>query len=92
MDARDGRLLARFSMVHNLAEQAVAPVTIPFAGELPPVNAGCAPMHGPFAVGAGVRFLRVFADADGVGQDIVLRLYFGTTLVAVWRLPSSSPR
>ena len=35
VDARDGRLLARFSMVHNLAEQAVAPVTIPFAGELP---------------------------------------------------------
>ena len=80
VDARDGRMLARFSMVHNLAEQAVAPVTIPFAGELPPVNAGCAPMHGPFAVGAGVRFLRVFADADGVGQDIVLRLFFGTTL------------
>ena len=83
VDARDGRMLARFSMVHNLAEQAVAPVTIPFAGELPAVNGGCAPMHGPFAVGAGVRFLRVFADANGVGQDIVLRLYFGTTLIAV---------
>ena len=29
-----------------------------------------------------MRFLRVFADADAVGQDIVLRLFFGTTLVA----------
>ncbi|HXV32761.1 MAG TPA: M36 family metallopeptidase [Gaiellaceae bacterium] len=83
VDARDGSLLARFNLVHNFAEQAVVPVTIPFSGELPPVNGGCAPIHGPFAVGAGVRFLRVFGDADGVGQDIVLRLYFGTTLVAV---------
>jgi extracellular elastinolytic metalloproteinase len=83
VDARDGATLARFNMVHNLAEQAVAPLTIPFSGELPPVNNGCAPRHGPFAVGPGVRFLRVFADADGVGQDIVLRLFFGTTLVAV---------
>jgi hypothetical protein len=83
VDARNGRLLARFNLVHNLAESESAPVTIPFSGELPPVNGGCAPRHGPFAVGSGVRFLRVFADADGVGQDIVLRLFFGTTLVAV---------
>ena len=83
VDARDGRLLASFNLVHNLAESEAAPVTIPFSGELPPVNGGCAPRHGPFAVGSGVRFLRVFADADGVGQDIVLRLFFGTTLVAV---------
>jgi extracellular elastinolytic metalloproteinase len=82
VDARNGRVLARFNLVHNLAESAVAPVTIPFSGELPPVNGGCAPRHGPFAVGSGVRFLRVFADADGIGQDIVLRLFFGTTLVA----------
>ncbi|HXV56941.1 MAG TPA: M36 family metallopeptidase, partial [Gaiellaceae bacterium] len=85
VDARDGRVLARFNLVHNLAEgeQELAPVTIPFAGELPPVNGGCAPRHGPFAVGPGVRFLRIFGDADGIGQDIVLRLFFGTTLVAV---------
>ena len=83
VDARDGRLLARFNLVHNLAESEAAPVTIPFSGELPPVNGGCAPKHGPFAVGSGVRFLRVFADADGLGQDIVLRLFFGTTLVAI---------
>ena len=84
VDARDGSLLARFNLVHNLAEeeQELVPVTIPFSGELPPVNGGCAPRHGPFAVGPGVRFLRVFADADAVGQDIVLRLFFGTTLVA----------
>ncbi len=84
IDARDGTVLARFNLAHNLAEaEEAVPVTIPFSGELPPVNGGCAPRHGPFAVGSGVRFLRVFADADGVGQDIVLRLFFGTTLVAV---------
>jgi extracellular elastinolytic metalloproteinase len=87
VDARDGRVLARFNVVFNLAEQALAPVTIPFSGTLPipapPVPPlSCAPQHGPFAVGPGVRFLRVFANADNPGQDILLRLYRGTTLVA----------
>ncbi len=87
VDARDGRVLARFDAVFNLAEQSLAPVTIPFAGTLPiptpPVPPlSCAPRHGPFAVGPGVRFLRVFANADNPGQDILLRLYLDTTLVA----------
>ena len=88
VDARNGALLARFNAVFNLAEQELDPVTIPFSGTLPtlppppPPPFGCAPRHGPFAVGAGVRFLRVFANADNPGQDILLRLYRETTLVA----------
>ena len=34
VDARDGRLLARFPAVFNLADQELVPVTIPFSGTL----------------------------------------------------------
>ena len=33
VDARDGRLLARFPAVFNLADQELVPVTIPFSGD-----------------------------------------------------------
>ncbi len=82
VDARDGRLLARFNAVFNFAEQQLAPVTIPFSGTLLTVPNSCAPRHGPFVVGSGVRFLRVFANADNPGQDILLRLYRDAALVA----------
>ncbi len=82
VDARDGTLLARFNLVHNLAESAFVPVTIPFSGTLPATDGGCAPRNGPFAVGPGVRFLRVFANANTPAQDIVLHLYLDTTLIA----------
>jgi hypothetical protein len=84
VDARDGSLLARFNLALNLAEaEQLAPVTIPFSGTLPTTPNGCAPQNGPFAVGAGVRFLRVFANADNPGQDIILLLFRDATLVAV---------
>jgi extracellular elastinolytic metalloproteinase len=82
VDARNGRVLARFNAVFNLAEQELAPVTIPFSGTLLTTPNSCAPRHGPFVVGSGVRFLRVFANADNPGQDILLRLYLDATLVA----------
>jgi hypothetical protein len=82
VDARTGSVLARFSLVHNLAESALAPVTIPFSGTLPPVDGGCAPRNGPFTVGSGVRFLRVLANADTPAQDIILKLYRDATLIA----------
>ncbi|HWM13313.1 MAG TPA: M36 family metallopeptidase [Gaiellaceae bacterium] len=83
VDARNGRVLARFNLVHNLAEgQELAPQTIPFSGTLPTTPNGCAPRNGPFAVGSGVRFLRIFANADNPGQDIRLRLYRDATLIA----------
>jgi extracellular elastinolytic metalloproteinase len=83
IDARDGRLLARFNAAFNLADQELDPVTIPFSGTLPTTMDSCAPRHGPFVVGPGVRFLRVFANADNPGQDILLRLYRDVALVAV---------
>jgi len=83
VDARNGRVLARYSLEHNLAEGLVlAPVTTPFEGQLPATDGGCGPRHGPFAVGVGIRALDVFADADNPLQDIILNLYFGDTLVA----------
>ena len=57
-------------------------MTIPFSGTLLTVPNSCAPRHGPFVVGSGVRFLRVFANADNPGQDILLRLYRDAALVA----------
>ena len=83
VDASDGRILARFNLALNLAAVEAAPVTIPFSGNIPAVAGTCAPRNGPFAVGPGVRFLRIFANAGNPGQDILLRLWFGTTLVAV---------
>jgi extracellular elastinolytic metalloproteinase len=83
VDARDGSVLARFNLVHNLAEsQQLAPETIPFTGTLPTTDGGCAPRNGPFTVGSGVRFLRIFVNADTPAQDILIRLFFGTTEVA----------
>jgi extracellular elastinolytic metalloproteinase len=82
VDARDGRVLARFPAVFNLADQELAPVTIPFSGTLPTTANSCAPRHGPFVVGSGVRFLRVFANADNPGQDILLRLYRDAVIIA----------
>jgi extracellular elastinolytic metalloproteinase len=83
IDARDGSLLARFNLVHNLAQSQLVPQTIPFSGTLPTTDGGCAPRNGPFAVGAGVRFLRIFVNADTPAQDIFIRLFRGTTLIAV---------
>jgi extracellular elastinolytic metalloproteinase len=83
VDARDGRILARYGLVQNLAAGLAVPATTLFSGELPETDGGCRqPRHGPFAVGAGIRALDVVASADHPLQDIVLRLYFGTTLVA----------
>ena len=57
-------------------------MTIPFSGTLLTTPNSCAPRHGPFVVGSGVRFLRVFANADNSGQDILLRLYRDAAIVA----------
>ena len=95
VDGRDGKILARESLTHSAADEptagaaqatAAAALAAPqtFSGALPAADGGCAPQHGPYAVaaGAGVRAIDVFANADMPTQDIVLRLYRGTTLVA----------
>jgi hypothetical protein len=85
VDARDGSILARESLVDNEtdAEAAAAAAPQAFSGELPATDGGCGPRHGPYTVaeGAGVRAIDVYANADTPTQDIVLRLYRGTTLV-----------
>jgi hypothetical protein len=84
VDARDGSILARESLVDNEAEAAAAAAPQTFSGELAAADGGCGPRHGPYTVaaGAGVRAIDVFANADIPTQDIVLSLYRGTTLVA----------
>jgi extracellular elastinolytic metalloproteinase len=61
---------------------AAAPQT--FAGTLPPQDGGCDTRKGPYTVaaGAGVRAIDVFANADTPAQDIVLKLFRGSTQVA----------
>ena len=82
VDARNGKLLARYNLVHNLAQSQALAETIPFSGTLPTTPNGCAAQNGPFTVGSGARFLRIFVNADTTQQDILIRLYFGTTQIA----------
>ena len=87
IDARDGAVLARESLVEQAADEPLAAAVaapVAFNGELPATDGGCGPRHGPYTVadGSGVRAIDVFANADAMAQDIVLRLYRGTTLVA----------
>lgn len=82
IDARDGAVLARRNMVDNSHE--APPPAVEFTGTLPPADGGCDERKGPYAVAADdhVRAISVFAGADAPTQDILLRLYHGTTEVA----------
>lgn len=82
VDARDGAVLARRNLVDNSHEEP--PPVFEFAGTLPAVDAGCDERKGPYAVASDdhVRAIDVYANADAQLQDIVLRLYRGTTMVA----------
>jgi hypothetical protein len=77
VDARTGRVLVREDLVH----QAAAASTTPFTGTLPVADGACAPQHGPYAVPANTVSLDIQATANVPANDIVLRLYSGTTLV-----------
>jgi hypothetical protein len=82
VDARDGSVLARFDLVDNSHEGP--PPVFEFTGTLPPADGACDTRKGPYSVEADdhVRAIEVFANADAPLQDIVLRLYQGTTEVA----------
>ncbi len=85
VDARNGAVLARESMVDSETSQAeAAPPTTQLSGTLPPEDGGCDTQKGPFTVAAadGVRAIDVFANADSNLNDIVLKLFNGTTEVA----------
>lgn len=73
LDAGDGSTLARYSLVHNLAAEAAAPVTHTFGGEVTAGDGACGPDH-TFSVGSGIRALDGFADATLLTNDLVLFL------------------
>jgi extracellular elastinolytic metalloproteinase len=85
VDARSGAILARDSLVDSeSAQEQAAEAPTPISGELPAQDGGCDTQKGPFTVadGAGVRAIDVFANADSNLNDIVLKLFAGTTQVA----------
>ncbi len=76
IDARNGRMLARYNITDNLSsgyKQAAVTVT-PFSGTLPAVDGGCGPDH-PITVPAGIRAFSGFANATNSQTDIVLELW-----------------
>jgi len=83
VDARSGAVLSRTNLVQNLAEgkSASQVTTYPFTGEVPAANAACDVKKGPFAVPAGNRALDLFVNATRPDNDVLIRLFFGTTLI-----------
>ncbi len=83
VSARDGSILARANLVDNLADEAapLAPVTFNFSGSVPATDGACDVKQGPYTVGAGIRALDGFAAATVPTNDVVLNLYFGSTLI-----------
>jgi hypothetical protein len=88
VDARTGAMLERNNLVDSegvsdATAAAAAVPTVPFSGELPPVDGGCDTPKGPITVPAGnPRAVIAFADAAVPQQDIVLKLFRGDTLLA----------
>src|SRR5262245_48872203 len=85
VDARTGSVLSRQSLMNNLAkgrQSRVRPFaiqTIPITGSIT-TDGGCVD-HPTFTVGAGVRAITGFVNADFALNDIILELYKGTTLL-----------
>jgi len=77
VDARNGKVLARTNLVHNLTEGTqgiAADESYTFSGELPATDGACI-TNGPFAIGAGNRALDGFAAATVPLNDLVLELW-----------------
>jgi hypothetical protein len=86
VDARNGSVLARTNLVDYFAggkktTAALAPVTFNFSGSVPATDGACDVMQGPYTVGAGVRALDGFSAATVPTNDVVLKLFFGSTLI-----------
>jgi hypothetical protein len=85
VNARTGAILARTNLTDNFATTRIkhtnAIQTIPFNGEVPAVDGACDVKKGPYTVGPGVRALSGFAAATYPFNDVVLNLFFGTTLL-----------
>jgi extracellular elastinolytic metalloproteinase len=77
IDARNGKVLSRLNLVHNLAEgnkAKAAGEAYTFSGELAATDGACN-SHGPFAIGAGNRALDGFGAATVPLNDLVLELW-----------------
>ena len=84
VDARNGSILSRTSLVDNLAgggKHFNAVQTFNFSGTMPATDGACDVKQGPYTVGPGVRALDGFAAATVPTNDVVLNLYFGTTRI-----------
>jgi extracellular elastinolytic metalloproteinase len=84
VDARDGSILSRESLVDTFSQSLPhvnSVVEHDFSGTVPPEDGACDVRKGPYTVGPGVRALDGFAAATVPTNDMVLRLYYGTTLV-----------
>ena len=71
-------------MVDSARDAALPRRRRPALRHAPRADGGCDAQKGPFTVAAGdgVRAIDVFANADSPLNDIVLKLFSGTTLVA----------
>jgi extracellular elastinolytic metalloproteinase len=86
VDARRDNVLARANLVEYFSGGAATPsapsvVTYNFSGEVPATDGACDVMKGPYTVGAGVRALDGFSAATVPTNDVVLKLFFGSTLL-----------
>jgi extracellular elastinolytic metalloproteinase len=86
VDARNGTVLARTTLVDYFSTATAkrtpsAPVTYNFSGEVPGTEGACDVKQGPYTVGPGVRALDGFSAATVPTNDVVLNLFFGTTLI-----------
>jgi extracellular elastinolytic metalloproteinase len=84
VDARTGSALARANLVDYFGggdTKITAPITYNFDGEVPATDGACDVMKGPYTVGPGVRALDGFSAATVPTNDLVLKLYFGSTLI-----------
>ena len=83
VNARTGAVLSRTNLVDQLASKGKsfnAVQTFNFSGTVT-TDGGCDVKQGPYTVGPGVRALDGFAAATIPTNDVVLKLYFGTTLL-----------
>ena len=83
VDARDGRILARFNLALNLAEaEQVAPVTVPFSGTLPTTANSCAPRTVRSRSAPAFASCACSRTPTTRARTFSCRLYRDTTLVA----------
>ena len=83
VDAQTGEILFRQNAVYQLAAAPFAPQTFQFQGTYAdaPAPQACGVFH-DYTVPAGTKSIDVVASAAIATNDIVLKLYFGATVVA----------